>query len=78
MISHFRVRFSDLQPTNQQVNQYLENEAEIYEWKKVKRTDSEAGDTMEAAALAMQQADSRSTSFVRVCPRLHTLFLFSI
>jgi len=33
---------------------------------------------MEAAALARQQADSRSTSFVRVGPQFHALFPFSI
>lgn len=78
MILHLRVRFSELQPTYQQVNQYLKNEAEIYEWRRVKRTDSEAGDTMEAAALARQQVDSRSTSYVRVSPQFNTLFPFSI
>jgi len=53
------------------MEQYLLREAEIYEWRKVRRTDSEAGDTMEAAAFAGQQADSRSTSYIRVCPQFH-------
>jgi hypothetical protein len=74
MGSHLRVRFSELRPTYKQVEQYLVNEAQIYEWRKVRRADSEAGDTMEAAAVAGQQVDSRSTSYVRVCLQFYVFF----
>jgi len=44
-------------------------DAEVVEWGKVKRVDSEEGDTMYASALRTLLHDSREASFVRVSHR---------
>ena len=77
IISHFRTWFSEFRATHKQIEQYLLKEAAIYEWRKVRRTDSKAGDTMEAASLAGKHADWRSNSYIRVRPKSHTYFLIS-
>lgn len=41
--------------------------ADIQDWGKVQRTDSDAGDTMRAAAVGKLREDHRDASFVRVC-----------
>lgn len=40
--------------------------AQIEEWGKIRRVDSEAGDTMRASSLGIKRDDSRDASFVRV------------
>jgi len=53
--------------------------ANITAWGKVRRTDSEEGDTMNASSLVKAQEDSRDATFVRVshyccfCSRRHFL-----
>jgi len=47
------------------VKEHLKN-AEVYEWGKVRRIDSEAGDTMNASSLASNREDFRDATYVRV------------
>lgn len=42
----------------------------ITEWGKVRRVDSDAGDTMRSSSLGVSAQDSRDATFVRVCTRL--------
>jgi hypothetical protein len=47
------------------VRQHLAN-AEIEEWGKVRRIDSDAGDTMRSSSLGISRDDARDATYVRV------------
>jgi hypothetical protein len=48
------------------VRQHLVH-AEIEQWGKVRRIDSDVGDTMHASSLRISRDDTRDATYVRVC-----------
>lgn len=51
---------------------YLKD-AQVEQWGKIRRVDSDAGDTMRASSMGSTRDDSRDASYVRVCMILYSL-----
>lgn len=52
----------------------LVQDAIITEWGKVRRIDSDAGDTMRSSSLGIQAQDSRDATFIRVRASVSILY----
>ena len=47
------------------------NSALVEEWGKIRRIDSDAGDTISTSSLSPANDDRRDATYVRVCARFH-------